>query len=290
MAGLLNLVPRYLPRYGMAPDWAKAIRPLVVFFTLIAFAVTAIFKADVDAQGGAYATGVLVLMTSAAFAVMLSAWKDGLFARISFALIFAVFTYTSIINMLERPDGIKIASFFISTILVTSLISRAIRSTELRVDNVEFDDEAMSFFTEFSDQDIRIVAHRPGGTEYNLKEAEARRTHNLNGPLIFLEVHRGDASEFEEKLLSVRGVRKGGFRVLQCESPAVPNAIAALLLNIRDRTGRLPNIYFGWTEGHPVGYVLKYLFFGEGETAPIAREVLREAEPDPMRRPFVHVG
>jgi hypothetical protein len=106
MAGLLNLVPRYLPSYGMAPEWARASRPLVIVFIAIAFIVTILFRADVDAQGGAYATGVLVLMTSAAVAVTIAMRESRL--RIPFGLITAVFAYTTVLNIFERPEGIKI--------------------------------------------------------------------------------------------------------------------------------------------------------------------------------------
>src|SRR4029077_14674461 len=75
-----------------------------------------------------------------------------------------VFAYTTITNVFERPEGIKIASLFIITIVVTSLVSRALRSTELRVTGIRADDMAMQFIeTTRPDGDaLRIIAHRPG--------------------------------------------------------------------------------------------------------------------------------
>jgi hypothetical protein len=293
MAGLLNIVPRYLPRYGMAPDWARATRPLVLVFTAIAFAVTIIFKADVDAQGGAYATGVLVLMSSAAVAVTISSKRKG-GAWWAFLLIAVVFAYTTVVNVIERPEGIKIASFFIGAIVFTSLVSRIWRSTELRVDKVELDESAQAIINDASKGTIRIVANRCDRgdvDEYRVKEKEKREDNHIppSEPIIFLEVSLSDASEFAG-VLCVTGDNVAGYHVLRTQSPAVPNAIAAFLLHLRDQTGKLPHIYFGWSEGNPLAYLLKFIAFGEGDTAPVTHEVLRQAEKNPEQRPTVHVG
>lgn len=294
MAGLLNIVPRYLPRFGMAPDWARATRPLAIIFTGIAAVVTIFFRADVDSQGGAYATGVLMLMTFAAFAVTISARKKKEKKWIAFLFTTLIFCYTTAVNIFEQPSGIKIASLFILGIVVASFVSRALRSTEVRVESIIFDETAQRFIDELADGELRIVANRRETgdiEEYRYKEYEKRVDNHIpaTDPIIFYEIDLGDASDFKGKL-KIHGVEVDGYKILRTEAPAVPNAIAGLLLHLRDITGKIPHVYFGWSEGNPAMYLVRYILFGEGDTAPVTREILRQAEPDPEKRPNVHVG
>lgn len=302
MAGLLNIVPRYLPRYGMAPEWTRATRPLVILFTVIAFAVTLIFKANVEAQGGAYATGVLVLMTSATVAVVLSIRRmvqarvpHAKAAMISFGVITVVFAYTTAVNALTRPDGIKIAAFFIGSIVLVSLISRIMRTTELRANTIELDDAAQQYIDDaMIHGELRLIAHNPDerhAEEYRRESQEARLHHLIppTDPLLFLEVHVRDASDFSG-MIKVKGVEIEGYRILRVEGVAIPNAIAALLLYLRDRTNKRPHAYFNWTEGNPFLFIIKYLLLGQGDIAPVTHEILRVAEPNAEHRPAIHVG
>ncbi|MFJ1729658.1 amino acid transporter [Streptomyces sp. NPDC088254] len=295
MAGLLNLMPRYLPRYGMAPHWARAVRPMVIVFTLVAFLVTWIFDADVDAQGGAYATGVLVLISSAAIAVTIAARKAGQRKwTIAFAVIAVVFLYTTVVNVIERPDGVKIGACFIAAIILVSLLSRLARAFELRVTGVTLDPMAERFIRDMASRKIRFIANEPDQrdkAEYRDKLEQIRQDNDLPGEdFVFVEVTVLDPSEFEAGL-TVRGeVLHNRYRVMTLESSSIPNALAALLLHVRDATGCTPHIYFEWTEGNPFANFLRFFLFGQGEVAPVTREVLRGAEPDRSRRPRVHAG
>ncbi|MBC8143745.1 MAG: APC family permease [Armatimonadetes bacterium] len=298
MAGLLNIVPRYLPRYGMAPEWTRANRPLVLIFTAIAFVVTIAFKADVDAQGGAYATGVLVLMTSAAVAVTIAAArkKEPMIRRLFFGFVSLVFAYTTGVNVYERPDGVKIASFFIFSIIAVSLLSRVFRSLELRAGTILVDDAAKRILTMAMRQKemIRVVPNAPetrDAREYEREERDARHDHGLSpdAPILFMEIYVRDASEFEGDT-RIRGVEISGYRVLRVDATAIPNGIAATLLYIRDATGKTPHAYFNWGEGSPLLFALRYLLTGSGDIAPVTREVLRIAEPELKRRPVIHAA
>jgi len=210
-------------------------------------------------------------------------------AMLAFGLITLVFAYTTIANIFERPEGIKIASFFIAAIVTTSLISRVTRATELRVTAVTLDQTTRRFIQEAAaESELRIIANEPDARdllEYIEKDHEERDRNQIpaDDPVLFLEVTVADP-------LQVTGEQRHGYRILRMESSAVPNAIAAVLLHVRDLTGKRPHVYFDWTEGNPAAHLLRYLIFGSGEVAPVTREVLRAAEPDLRQRPFVHVA
>lgn len=293
MAGLLNLIPRYLPRFGMAPEWSRASRPLVLVFVGVGFFVTARFHANVDAQGGAYATGVLVLITSAACAVTLASWRSR--ARWPFLAVALVFIYTTIMNIWERPEGLKISLIFIATIMFVSFVSRATRSTELRITGIDLSPQARSFILDCSHHALRIIPRRPkentSSRDLDRIVSLVREFHGLpqHVPILFLELERTDASEFSQQL-QVDAMRLGKHCILHARSPMVANSIAALLIQIEQLTGRVPHIYFKWKEGNPVANIFRFLFLGEGDAAPLTHEILRKAVPDPAHRPIVHVS
>jgi hypothetical protein len=281
----------------MAPEWGRAVRPVVIVYTTISIGITVAFGADVNAQAGAYATGILAMMVSGAVAVTISAARRRQkVGAAGFALLSLILLYALVDNIIEKPDGIAISAIFVAGIIVVSLVSRVTRTTELRADRIEFDERARQFIADSvaHDGELNVVANRRqagDAAEYRAKEGEQRGMNPVPGAadILFLEVDVIDPSDFSE-VLCVCGVEVDGYRILRVQSPAAPNAIAAVLLALRDATGVRPHCYFEWAEGSPLVHLWRYLILGRGDTAPVVREIIRASEPDPARRPGIHVG
>jgi hypothetical protein len=301
MAGLLNLVPLYLPRYGMAPQWARTIPPLVILFTCINLFVTFIFKADVDAQGGAYATGVLMLISSAAVAAVIGSWKERTgpwYRRLAWYYLFtvAIFAYTTAFNIMEKPEGIRIAGVFIGVLLVTSVVTRFLRSTEPRFERFRFTDpESEQEWQHLQSLGFHIlVPHRPSGQQDRAhKEAAIRLDHRLDDdiPIVFVEVYLEDASDFyQEPVMKVW--REGDLHIVEirhCSS--VAHALASVGMELSKGENTLPpEFHFDWSEASSIRAVIGFMLFGEGNVPALVRDLLRKGEPNVERRPRVIVG
>ncbi len=298
MSGLLNLVPRYLPRFGMAPDWVAATRPLVAVIIVVCLIVTLIFRASVEAQSAAYATGVMVLILSACVAVSIERYgeKTGHWAkRMPWATLFItfVFTYTALDIMIEKSEGLIISLAFILAIMVVSLISRIVRSDELRTVRFQFANADSKFrWNTLQHVEIPVLApHRPGGRTLDEKEQELRAWHHLTDdiPVVFVEVKLGDTSEFlQEPMLDI--AHEGGryiIRVSHCTSIAPTIAALAIALNGATRPIEL---HFGWSDESPLKTNLGFVLFGEGNVPFLVRELCRDAIPDETLRPRVIIG
>lgn len=299
MSGLLNLVPRYLPRYGMAPEWAKRIRALVVLFTFINILVTAIFRADVQAQGGAYATGVMVLISSACIATVIDQYRkrSGSAARRiawPYVAITVVFFYVTTMIMIEKPEGMAIASCFIAAVFVSSLTSRWLRSTELRLVSFQFINNESHFLwdalrhLEFP----YLVPHRAGGARSLAeKEEQIRRDHHLDAsvPIVFVEATLGDVSEFYHSPIIEVTEEEGRFLIRVTKCASIAHTLASMALEL-SKTGRPPELHFGWSDENPLAMNLGFVLFGEGNVPWMVRELIIKAEPDPARQPRVIIG
>ena len=199
---------------------------------------------------------------------------------------------TTVANMVERPDGLKIAGCFIAAVLIVSLVSRVMRAYELRATGITFDETATGFLRAAAPAGvINVIANEPDEREYRAKWQEERDVSRVpeDEPAVFLEASVADASEFEADL-EIRGEERFGNKVLTVSSAAVPNGIAAICLAMRDEFGLIPHVYFDWAEGSPLMQFLRFILWGAGEVAPVTREILRRAESDRSRIPDVHVG
>jgi hypothetical protein len=305
MTVLATLLPMFLLRFGMELRWAHRWGVLLMLFAAINMLVTIYFRADVEDQRSAYATGVLVLISCAAVVTVLEIRKERrtgegppwwiVYAlEIGFyGLIAIVFVVTMLAVAAHSGGGISISLCFIAAILAMSILSRAWRADELRTIGYEFKDEQSKFMWDslrLADFPV-LVPVRPGRVRHDEVEQSIRASHSLSvdADIVFLEIHVDDPSDFYQKLMIevARENNRYVIRVTNCVS--VAHAIAAIALEM-SRHSKPPGLHFGWPEMDMLSASWSYLAFGEGNIPWKVRELIVRAEKDTAKRPRVIVG
>jgi hypothetical protein len=303
MTALSVLLPLFLLRFGMEFRWADRWGLLLLVFAGINMLVTLYFKADVEDQRGAYATGVLVLMASASLVTVFDkrkAYRQGergwaivwFFNLTYFGLIAAAFMIVMLVVSLRSASGLGITLCFIAAILAMSIVSRAWRADERRTIGFEFKDQQSEFmWNSLRDADFPILVPTCPGQNHEQKETQIRAAHQLSphDDIVFLEISVDDPSDFFQKLM-IEVARDGNrfvIKVTNCVS--VAHAIAAIALEM-SRHSKPPGLHFGWPEQSMLAASWSYLAFGEGNIPWKVRELIQRAEKDPAKRPRVIVG
>ncbi len=296
--GLRDFVPHYLHRLGMELDWALKAGAILYIFNGINLLVTVMFRASVTAQRGAYATSVLTLLCGAALIAVLDLYRrrqGRWFQRLpwAFVAISLIFFSSALAAMIAKPDGLLIALGFVLAIIISSILSRALRSTELRFGGFEFKDAQSQFLWEslkYLEFPV-LIPHRPGLDSLDAKECAIRQRHRLAAdvPVVFVEACLGDVSDFYHQPLMEITEEEGRFiiRVSRCAS--VSHVIAAIALEL-SKVGKPPEIHFGWSNESPIEANLNFLLFGQGNIPWMVRDLIRKAEPNPERQPPTVIG
>ena len=289
MAGLLHLIPRYLPRYGMVPRWAALSRPLVLVLLAVDIVITLIFRADVEAQSGAYATGVLVLILSAALAATLALWRERRYALGIYAgFLTLVFAYTLADNCLERPDGLIIGTIFTVLLMAACAVSRSMRSMEFRIPwGFYVDVESWTLGPTLKGKKVHLVPMRTSSpAARQQKRAEIALHFKVGGPFLFLHVNLLDnRSEFAAPL-DVKLWKEGDDYVAEVYGAvAIANTIA-----FASEALDPISIFISLTRRGLMGQAIRYLLFGEGETGLMVYAILLkywEWTPEEDVRPLI---
>jgi hypothetical protein len=301
MTALGVLLPQFLLRFGMttlgrAHRWGL----LLILLGLVNLAVTLYFRASVTDQRGAYATAVLVLFTTASSVTALDrarqrerAGKRMTWLCNYFTWVAVLFLASTVAVIVRAPSGLLIGGAFIVVLLLTSVLSRALRVNELRTVSFKFQDEHSKFLWDslrLADFPV-LVPHRPGRNPRDVKEKQIREHHQLNpeAEVVFLETEIGDASDFtQDPLIEVfqEGTR---FVIRASRCVSVAHAISAIALEM-SRHSKPPGLHFGWPDMDLMSASWSYLAFGEGNVPWRVRELIQLAEPDPTKRPRVIIG
>jgi hypothetical protein len=289
MAGLLHLIPRYLPRYGMAPRWAALSRPLVLVLLTVDVIVTIVFRAGVEAQSGAYATGVLVLILSASVAATLALWREQRYILSLYCVFLSfVFAYTLVDNCVERPDGLIIGSIFTLLLMLACAVSRSMRSLEIRIPYGFYTNvESWALGPQLRGKKVHLVPIKTSAPAHRRqKKAEIARHFKVKGPFLFLHVNLMDnRSEFSAPLEIELSKEDGDYIAEVFGAVAIANTIAFVSEAIDP-----VSVFISLTRRGLMGQAIRYLLFGEGETGLMVYAILLrywEWTPEEDVRPLI---